>query len=312
MAKRLGSIIQQSFLYAIYFAPRGRNRLLVLGEQLAQRHLNYDDKLIGIIGDAGSGKSSIIKGMFPGLELVNHDDGLTSGKIMQMKLDYGGKNYDSTTYHIDMRFQMAFTQMFEIVEFVKGALENGRRVIIEHFELLFPYLKINASILVGVGEQIIVVRPTIFGPLPQDVHSYVFDSLVYRKMAHTAEDLTRVIMEREYAMEDRAYSGDIRRGFILQFSERPYVDLYDLERKVNALIEQNAPVSYLDEDHIKVGDTIIACNGPRIHLRSTGEIKNYKLVKEIMYDKINDVYSIVGLISGDEEQLEDINRLSFL
>ena len=34
------------------------------------------DQLIGIIGCEGSGKSTLIRGLFPGLELTNDDDGI--------------------------------------------------------------------------------------------------------------------------------------------------------------------------------------------------------------------------------------------
>ena len=59
-----------------YYAPRGHNRMYALGQQLAQMYLSPNDKLIGIIGEAGSGKSALIRGMFPGLELTNDDNGV--------------------------------------------------------------------------------------------------------------------------------------------------------------------------------------------------------------------------------------------
>ena len=37
-----------------YYAPRGHNRMYALGMQLAQMYLSPNDKLIGIIGEAGS------------------------------------------------------------------------------------------------------------------------------------------------------------------------------------------------------------------------------------------------------------------
>ena len=67
-----------SHLYSIYFAPRGNERMAELGMQIAQQYLRPMDKLIGIIGDAGSGKSMLVKGMFPGLELTNDDEGQRS------------------------------------------------------------------------------------------------------------------------------------------------------------------------------------------------------------------------------------------
>lgn len=68
--------IQHSHIYSTYFAPRGRSRIFNLGIQLAQLYLSPFDQIIGVIGEAGSGKSVLIKGMFPGLELTNDDDGV--------------------------------------------------------------------------------------------------------------------------------------------------------------------------------------------------------------------------------------------
>ena len=65
-----------SHLYSIYFVPRGNIRMAELGMQIAQQYLRPTDKLIGVIGDAGSGKSMLVKGMFPGLELTNDDEGV--------------------------------------------------------------------------------------------------------------------------------------------------------------------------------------------------------------------------------------------
>ena len=54
----------RSHLFTTYYAPRGRRRIFALGIQLAQQYLSPFDKLIGVIGEAGSGKSALIKGMF--------------------------------------------------------------------------------------------------------------------------------------------------------------------------------------------------------------------------------------------------------
>lgn len=57
----------QRHLYSVYFAPRGFVRMTRMGMQIAERHLTAFDRLVGVIGEAGSGKSLLIKGMFPGL-----------------------------------------------------------------------------------------------------------------------------------------------------------------------------------------------------------------------------------------------------
>lgn len=67
--------MQENNLYSVYLAPRGRVRMVDLGMQIAQQYLSPFDHIIGVIGDAGSGKSMLIRGMFPGLDLTNDDGG---------------------------------------------------------------------------------------------------------------------------------------------------------------------------------------------------------------------------------------------
>ncbi|MFA5712881.1 MAG: alanine-tRNA synthetase second additional domain-containing protein [Bacteroidales bacterium] len=304
--------VQEYMVSSQYFAPRGKERLMYLGQQIGQQHLNYNDKLIGIVGDSGSGKSSLIKGMFPGVELSNDDDILNPRKIMQVR-DLSQDVRDASTYHIDMRFQMAFTQMFEIVEFVESVLARDRRIIIEHFDRLYPALKKNADIIVGIGEEIIVTRPTLFGPLPQSIYDIVHKSLKYRKMAHTVEDITMEVLELEFGIDSSAYySSDIRKGFVLRFFKEPKLDLELLSAKIGEKIAKNLSISYLDEDHIKIGERSIPCDGPRLHVSNTSEIANFKIVNRVIYDSKTDTWPIIGLIDNSSEELENRNTRYFL
>lgn len=45
------NLLQEYSVSSQYFAPRGRERLMFLGEQIAQRHLQFNDRLIGIVGE---------------------------------------------------------------------------------------------------------------------------------------------------------------------------------------------------------------------------------------------------------------------
>ena len=306
------NIIHAAMFYSVYFAPRGRERLLFLGEELSQRHLTFEDKLIGIIGEAGSGKSSLIKGMFPGLELVNDDDRLDSHKVLQIKEQFDSVN-ETTTFHLDMRFQLAFTQMHEIVSFVRKALANDRRIIIEHFDLLYPALKMNAEIMIGIGEEIIVTRPGVFGPLPRDIYEIVHSSLKYRKMVHSAEDITTMLLEREYGIIHNWKNSDVRRGFVLVFDEKPDIDLEELEKKVLLIISNNIDVAYHDEMHIRFGDNEpVKCHGPRIHVSNTEEIENFRLLKDFTYDRLNKTYSLVGLVGFGDRDSDGLNKPQIL
>ncbi len=101
------------------------------------------------------------------------------------------------TYHLDIRFEQGFTQCPELARAIMAAIEKGKRVVVEHFDLIYPFLKregsdlpVNADVMIGVGEEVIVTRPDLFGPIPQDIANIVFKSIRYRKMIHSAEDIT--------------------------------------------------------------------------------------------------------------------------
>ena len=306
------NLIQEYMVSSQYFAPRGRERLMFLGEQIAQKHLHYSDSLIGIVGDAGSGKSSLINGMIPGLELSNDDDIINPRKIMQVR-DLMQDIPDAATYHLDMRFQMAFTQMYEIVDFVKAVLKMKRRIVIEHFNLLYDALGINADIIVGIGEEIIVTRPTIFGPIPQSIYEIVHTSLKFRKMAHTAEEVVAKVLQNNFGIStDDFYSSDIRNGFILKFQKEPKVDLEELERLSQEMLSLNLEVSYYDEDHIQMGDKIIECDGARFHVNNTSEIEHFSVLKKLIQDPKTKVFNLIGVIDGNLDDLENRNTLYFL
>ncbi len=305
------SLIHELLLYAVYFAPRGKKRLLNLGHQLAQRHLSGMDKLIGLVGDAGAGKSQLIRGIFPGLELTNDDEGLNIRPLPILR-DTERSFFSSHTYHIDVRFESAFTQMYELVEAVKRAIEQDKRVIIEHFDLIYPYLDINAEILIGIGEEVIVTRPDIFGPLPKDLADIVFKSLKYRKMAHTAEDLTCKVLEEKMGMEHSQIHGDVRHGFVLEFFDKPDIDIEAVEKSVEEYIKQRIDISYLDDNHISIGgDMTYHCTGPRLHVRNTEEILNFSLIKELKYNPISKAYTLVGLVGPEHgHDSKDLNKFN--
>lgn len=306
-------LIREYSVISQYFAPHGRERLLFLGEQISQRHLTYTDRLIGVVGDAGSGKSSLIRGMFPGLELSNDDDMLSSRKIMQVR-DLFDNIQDTTTYHIDMRFQIAFTQMYEVVEFVKTVLAHGRRVVIEHFDLLYPALGVNADMIVGIGEEIIVTRPNIFGPLPQSIYEIVSQSLHFRKVAHTLEDITLLILSTEFGVDRKqVFASDMRNGFIIHSREKFELDFYKLTDRVREEVAKELTVCCCDEVHIMIGDRKVECSFPRLHIHNTSEVKKFTIIKRFIPDPRTDTYCIVGLLSEDDNiDISNLNTVHFL
>lgn len=288
--------MQGGLVYSLFFAPRGNVRMADLGMQIAQQYLSPFDKLIGVVGSAGAGKSMLIKGMFPGLELTNDDEGVNVRPLPLMNIDDTGF-YTAHTYHMDVRFESAFTQMHVLADAVSQAVHKGKRVVVEHFDLLYPVLGRNAHLLLGVGEEVIITRPTLFGPEPQEVADVVFKSIPFRRMAHTAEDLCEHCL-CQYDKSDYEHS-DIRHGFILSFENEPDIDFDALEKNVLDMIKADLPVSYLDDDHILIGEIKHHCTGPRMHMRSTGEIKHFRLLHEFLREPITNRYLLVGTVGED-------------
>lgn len=286
--------MQNSHYYSVFFAPRGRDRIYDLGMQIAQLYLSPYDKLIGIIGEAGSGKSMLIKGMFPGLELTNDDNGVNTRPLPLLDQDDHGF-FTAHTYHVDIRFEAAFTQMHELAAAILQAVQNGKRVIVEHFDMIFSYLNTNAHLLIGVGEEIIITRPTVFGPHPQEIQAKVSKSVQYRRMAHTAEDLCEFFMP--YEDFNNCQHSDVKHGFVLSFgNEKPSFDLDELESKVLAAIADDLTISYVDEEHILIGDKLHSCTGPRTHVPSTGCIEGFRLIKRYFHDPIRNRYLLAGRV----------------
>ncbi|WP_346355971.1 alanine-tRNA synthetase second additional domain-containing protein [Azotosporobacter soli] len=303
------SVMLEQLMYASYFAPRGRARMYILGQQISERYLSPLDRLIGVIGDSGAGKSSIIKGMFPGLELTNDDDGVNVRPLPLLKnIDKGF--FSSHTYHVDIRFEMAFTQLHALADAVRQALAHGKRVIVEHFDLLFPVLGMNADVILGVGGEVIVVRPNIFGPMPKEVVDVVVKTLRFRKMAHTAEDIVQRMLLKDYGAILPFGHRDVHNGFVLEYPIELGVDLVDLERKVKEVIEEGVSVSYSDEGHIRLGEDTWECTGPRIHVKNTEDIENFRLVHEYKFDSKTKTYLIIGLVGPSSEDLDGLAVLT--
>ena len=296
-------------MFTVYSAPRGRERMYQLGMKIAQEHLSPADRVIGVIGEAGSGKSMIIKGMFPGLELTNDDEGVNARPLPLLAQDEENRFYSPHTYHMDMRFEMGFSQLHTLVEGVQEAVARGKRVIIEHFDLIYEALHFNADLIVGVGEEVIVTRPNIFGPLPSDVARIVHKSVRTRLMAHTAEDLLEWHMPEKEVM--RAQHGDIKNGFLMIFHDSPPdVDLDELEAKVKDDIAAALDVEYVDDRTIRIGGYLQPCTGPRTHVSNTSKIENFHLLKEIIYDHRNQRWLLVGRVNTtDGDNLHHFNDL---
>jgi len=292
-------MLRENLIYSTYYAPRGRNRLYTLGKLLSERYISSHDQLIGVIGSEGAGKSTLIKAIFPGLELTNDDDGVNLRPTPLY--DFNPDDFFSGhTFHLDYRYESAFHQQYEIVDAVKKAIDSGRRVVIEHFDLIYEALGYNAQILFGIGEEIIVARPTVFGPSPIAIKEVSHKTIKYRLMAHSAEDITHMVLETEYDYKNPILHSDVKHGFVISFDEKPDIDIKELEAKVLEVINRDIKIQHSKEKHIKIGDHEMFCTGVRTHVKSSGQIKDFKLRKEYTYDPYTKEYLLVGRVGSKE------------
>jgi hypothetical protein len=313
------SLIQQPFaqptsssetlIYATYYAPRGRQRLYMLGAELSRRYLYPSDLIIGIIGAEGSGKSTLIKGLFPGLELTNDDDGVNI-RPAQLYSFSPDDYFSAHTFHIDVRYEKAFKQSWQIAEAVTAAVSHGRRVVVEHFDLLFESLGYNAQIIFGIGEEVIVARPGVFGPFPASIKAVVDKTIRYRLMAHSAEDITSYVLERDYNYRIPVHHSDVKHGFVISFSQPPGIDLDELEAKVREIIASDVPISPAGEDRISIGAHQIPCTGTRTHVKHSGQIEDFRLLKEFRFHPLTREHMLVGIVGTHEPAgYEEITRV---
>ena len=113
----------------------------------------------------------------------------------------------------------------------------------------------------------------------------------------------------EFDMQ-RCGHDDVRHGFAIYFPEtKPDFDIEQIEAKVNEIISQNLPVTYVDDTHIRIGDYLQECTGPRIHVHHTGQIENFHLLPHFIYDRFKRRYYVIGCVGeGAEAILEQLDR----
>lgn len=292
---------------ATYIAPFGRRRMYELAKGLSLRYLYSTDLLIGIIGAEGAGKSTLIRGLFPGLELTNEDDGINNPAT---PLFHFSENdfLSGHTFHIDVRYETAFRQIYEIRDTIVHAVSHGRRVIVEHFDLIYKALGYNAQLLFAISDEVRVFRPTVFGPSPIEVKKEVMKNMKYRLMAHSAEDITVQIIKKEYGETPDVHS-NVRHGFVIGFCKKPKFSLTELEKKVLEIIGRDVPIQPIEGQFIKIDGEKIHCTGKRIHVSSSKQIKNFRIMKRFRSDPITKEYLIVGIVG--REYIEGLGSLPY-
>ena len=70
-------------------------------------------------------------------------------------------------------------------------------------------------------------------------------------------------------------------------------------------IAKNLPVAYKDESHISFGDLIHGCSGPRTHVNGTGKIEGFRLYPELVHDKQNERWLMIGFVGENSQAAMD-------
>lgn len=110
---------------------------------------------------------------------------------------------------------LLLSQMWQLKDAILEAIDAGKRVVVEHFDLIYPLLGINAHLLIGVGSEIIVTRPNMFGPEPQDIADSVFHTIHDRRWLIPPKICVGHILE-SHGIRRFAHR-DVKHGFILVF-----------------------------------------------------------------------------------------------
>ena len=101
--------------------------MMELGMKITQMYLNPFDRIIGIIGAKDSGKSWLIKGMFPGIQTVESDDEFDILNMPLLNSEEVGF-YTPKTFHVDVRAARKYVSLEEISKAVLHVISQHKRV----------------------------------------------------------------------------------------------------------------------------------------------------------------------------------------
>ena len=59
----------------------------------------------------------------------------------------------------------------------------------------------------------------------------------------------------------------------------------------------------MDDSHIRIGDNISICTGPRLHVKNTSDIENFRLYKDFIYDEKTKTCLLIGWVGEESEPL---------
>ena len=141
----------------------------------------------------------------------------------------------------------------------------------------------------------------MFGPFPEAIRDIVNRTIKFRLMAHSAEDITTMILERDYNLKRRVLHSDVKHGFVINFPEKPDINIPELEQKVKDIINQKIPIMPVGADHIQIGEANIFCTGIRTHVQNSSQIENFRLVKQFRYHPIFQEYMLIGRVGFEED-----------
>ena len=126
-------------------------------------------------------------------------------------------------------------------------------------------------------------------------------------MAHSAEDITSMVLSEDYDYHNPVLHSDVKHGFVISFPDKPDISIPELEQKIQYIIEADISIKPCGESHIQIGEERVFCTGIRTHVSRTSEIVGFHFKKSYIYDPISKQYLLVGVVGSKEEAgFEDI------
>jgi hypothetical protein len=95
---------------------------------------------------------------------------------------------------------------------------------------------------------------------------------------------------------------------LLRFTKNIDLNFEALSKRIHQRLAENLDVHYLDENHIKIGDSVTPCSGPRLHLHNTSEVEGFSLVKGFVRDEKTDTWCLVGMLRPAEERADSLRN----
>ena len=82
-----------------------------------------------------------------------------------------------------------------------------------------------------------------------------------------------------------------------------------MEKKVRNVIARDIEIAPGEGDHVLFAGQPFYCTGKRCHVKRSGQIERFRLLKDYKYDPMTHRYMMVGIVGQEEEPIEFFDEL---